>query len=289
MIVYPILQFLVFYVYMNFSNFMLAFQGMNKDGSKYYAGFDNFIRVFNGVDTELIFTSFWNNIKMFFWTLVIGMPLNILFGFYLFKKKFGHKIIRIVYMLPGMVSGVVMSLIFLKLVQIGIPNMMRTWFDREIPNLLFEDNTAFGIQIFYTLWLGFSSSIIYYSNAMFAIDQSMLEAAKIDGASPIRQLFSIVVPNITPMLSTFMITGVASIFTAAGHLFLFYGLSDVPVSTYMTGYYMFKIAYTGELTAYPTAAAVSIIITVITIPLALGTRKLMDWLNPLKDVQKEIA
>lgn len=268
---------------------MLAFQGMNKDGSTYWVGFENFIKVFKGADSELILISFWNNIRMFFWTLIIGMPINILFGYYLFKKKFAHKAIRIVYMLPGMVSGVVMSLLFLKLVQIGLPAMAQTWFGVEMPNILYEDSTAFGVQVFYTLWLGFSSSIIYYSNAMFAIDESMLEAAKIDGASPFRQLISIVVPNIVPMLTTFMITGVASIFTVAGHLFLFYGDGFVPTSTYFTGYYMFKIAYYGELDSYPVTAAVSLIITAITIPLTLMVRKLMDWINPLKDVQKEIA
>lgn len=289
MLAFPLAQFAFFYVFMNFNNLRMAFMGYNTDGSTYWAGFDNFTRLFHGVDTEVLLISFWNNLRMFFWTLVIGMPLNILFGFYLFKKKPGHKVIRIVYMLPSMVSGVVMTLLFMKLVEVGLPIGYHELFGKEMPNLLRDNSTAFGVQVFYTLWLGFSTSIIYYSNAMFNLDPAMFEAAKIDGASSFTQLTRIVVPMIMPMLSTYLITGVASIFTVSGSLFLFYGLNDVPLQTYMTGYYLFRIAMIGDLTAYPTASATSIVITIITIPLSFLTRKLCDVLNPLKEVQKDIA
>ena len=184
-LILPLTQFAIFYVYMNFSNMMLAFKGMRVDSTTYWVGFENFKSVLRGVDTEILKICFKNNLSMFFWTLIFGMPLNILFSFYLFKKKFGSSIIRIVYMLPNMVSGVVMSLLFMKFVELGLPTFFETSFGATMPNLIRNNNTAFGVQVFYTLWLGFSTSIIIYSNAMFALDGGMIEACNIDGASNI--------------------------------------------------------------------------------------------------------
>ena len=289
MLIYPLAQFLVFYVYMNFNNIVMAFQGMRPDGSTYWNGFENFKLVFAGVDSALIRISFWNNLKMFALTLVIGMPLNILFGYYLYKKKFGSSIIRVIYMLPNMVSGVVMTLLFMKFMEVGFPQLWEEIFGVQLPNLIRNNNSAFGVQVFYTLWLGFSSSIIIYSNAMFSIDESVIEAGKIDGTTTLQELCRIVVPLIFPTLTTYLITGVASIFTVAGSLYLFYGLIDVPQKTYMMGFYLFKIAMAGDLTAYPMGAAVSIIITVVTVPLTLGTRWLLNKADPMRDTYGDIG
>ena len=289
MLAWPLIQFAIFYVYMNFNNVILAFQGMRPDGSTFWKGFENFVAVFNGADSELIVISFWNNIKMFVLATVIGMPLNVLFGFYLYKRKFGSTAVRIVYMLPTMVSGVVMGLLFMKFVELGLPTMFNEYFGIEIPNLLKNNSTAFGVQVFYTLWLGFSSSLLIYSNAMFAIDESIIEAGKIDGTSPIRELWYIVVPMIFPTLSTYLITGVSSIFTLSGHLFLFYGLNDVPKQAYMLGYYMFRIGKAGELTAYPMASAVSLLVTGISLPILFIVRKVCDRIDPTRDVGGDIS
>lgn len=289
MLIYPLAQFLIFYVYLNFNNIIMAFQGMRPDGSTYWNAFENFKFVFHGVDSTLINISFWNNLKMFALTLVIGMPLNLLFGYYLYKKKFGSSIIRVVYMLPNMVSGVVITLLFMKFMEIGFPQMMQELFGIQIPNLIRNNNSAFGVQVFYTLWLGFSTSIIIYSNAMFSIDEGVIEAGKIDGTTTLQELFRIVVPLIFPTISTYLITGVASIFTVAGSLYLFYGLNDVPQKTYMMGFYLFKIAMAGDLTAYPVGAAVSILITIVTVPLTLGVRWLLNRVDPMRDVYGDIA
>ncbi len=288
MLIYPLAQFLVFFVYMNFNNILLAFKAYRTDGSTYWVWFENFKNVFTGMDAHLVKTSFFNNISMFFITWFIGMPLNILFGYYLYKKKFGHGIIRIIYMLPNMVSSVVMSLLFMKLLETGLPTFFMNEFDWMMPNLIKSNEYAFGVQVFYTLWLGFSSSLIIYSNAMFSIDEGIIEAGRIDGTTPVSELLRIIVPLIFPTLTTYIITGVASIFTLSGSLYLFYGLNDVPQDTYMMGFYMFKIAMVGDLTAYPQASAISVMITIVTVPLTLVFRFVLDRIDPMRDATKRL-
>ena len=283
MLVFPLAQFAVFYVYLNFNNITLAFKGMRSDFSTYFVGFENFKMVFNGLETHYLVISLKNNLLMFLLTWIIGMPLNILFGYYLYKKRFGHRFIRIIYMLPSMVSGVVMAMLFMKFVELGLPLMWKEVFKTELPNLLRSNDTAFGIQVFYALWLGFATSIIIYSNAMNAIDPEITEAGRIDGTTSFKELIYIVVPMITPTLATYIITGTAGMFTGGGALFIFYGLNGVPENAYLMGYYLFKIAMVGDLTAYPFASAVSIMLTIITVPITLSVRWIMDKIDPMRD------
>ena len=283
MIIFPMTQFAIFYVYMNFNNIMMAFKGMRTDSSTYWVGLQNFKQALMGIDSRLIFISLKNNVLMFFLTWFIGMPLNIMFGFYLFKKCPGHRVIRIIYMLPSMVSGVVMAMLFMKFVELGLPNMWEEIFGKQLPNLIRNTSSAFGVQVFYTLWLGFATSIIIYSNAMFAIDYSIIEACKIDGANTLQELIRIVIPMIVPTLSTYIITGFAGLFTGSGSLFIFYGLNGVPESTYFMGFYLFRIAMVGDLTAYPLSSAISLMLTLVTIPITLFVRWVMDKIDPMKD------
>lgn len=283
MLVFPLAQFAVFYVYLNFNNITLAFKGMRSDFSTYFVGFENFKMVFNGLETHYLVISLKNNLLMFLLTWIIGMPLNILFGYYLYKKRLGHRFIRIIYMLPSMVSGVVMAMLFMKFVELGLPLMWKEVFKTELPNLLRSNDTAFGVQVFYALWLGFATSIIIYSNAMNAIDPEITEAGRIDGTTSFKELIYIVVPMITPTLATYIITGTAGMFTGGGALFIFYGLNGVPENAYLMGYYLFKIAMVGDLTAYPFASAVSIMLTIITVPITLSVRWIMDKIDPMRD------
>ena len=283
MLVFPLAQFAVFYVYLNFNNITLAFKGMRSDFSTYFVGFENFKMVFNGLETHYLVISLKNNLLMFLLTWIIGMPLNILFGYYLYKKRLGHRFIRIIYMLPSMVSGVVMAMLFMKFVELGLPLMWKEVFKTELPNLLRSNDTAFGVQVFYSLWLGFATSIIIYSNAMNAIDPEITEAGRIDGTTSFKELIYIVVPMITPTLATYIITGTAGMFTGGGALFIFYGLNGVPENAYLMGYYLFKIAMVGDLTAYPFASAVSIMLTIITVPITLSVRWIMDKIDPMRD------
>lgn len=289
MLLWPLTQFLIFYVYMNFNNIMMAFKGMNADGSTYWTGLQNFREALVGADSKLLLISFRNNITMFFITWFIGMPLNILIGYYLFKRKAGHNFIRVIYMLPSMISGIVVSMLFMKFVEEGLPVLWLQHTGEVLPNLLRNNDTAFTMQVIYTLWLGFSTSIIIYSNAMNAIDPEIFEAGRVDGASNIQELIYLLIPNIMPTLSTYIITGFASILSQSGSLFVFYGLNDVPTDTYFLGYYLFRLAMVGDLTAVPRGAAVSILMTIFTVPVTLLVRKILDRLDPMRDNYKEVS
>ena len=79
LIAYPIIQFLIFYVGVNASTILMAFQTV-KGGEVVFAGLSNFKEVFNKFTNDpLFYTSALNSIKMTVICFVISVPFQIFF------------------------------------------------------------------------------------------------------------------------------------------------------------------------------------------------------------------
>ena len=89
MLGWPLLMFCIFYVGVNGSSVLLAFQRIDKNFNYHWNGLNNFKDAFLKLadGSSVLKVALFNNIQIFFWTLIIGFPLNMIFGYYLFKKK----------------------------------------------------------------------------------------------------------------------------------------------------------------------------------------------------------
>lgn len=281
---FPLAMFAIFYLFVNVSSFTMAFQTVDANFNWGFAGLQNFKDVIAKITQNggLLGTAFKNNLLIFVVTFVVGFPLNMLFSYYLFKGYFAHQVIRFIVMLPSILSGMVMSLLFLKFVETSFPEMMNTFFSVEIGNLL-EGDTAVGTIIFYMLWTGFTSSLILYPNAMNAIDDGIIESAQLDGVNTLQELWYIIMPLIYPTITTFFVTGVAALFTNGGPLFAFY-YNDAPAEVWTMGYYLYVQTVFGEgVTAYPFMSALGMMLTLITVPLVMLVKNIMEKCDPAND------
>ena len=85
LLAYPILLFLVFYVYAHLDGFVMAFQHIQSDGTRTFAGFSNFTTILNDIKSDgLIGISIKNSLLMYAINFVISMPLYIFFSYLLF-------------------------------------------------------------------------------------------------------------------------------------------------------------------------------------------------------------
>lgn len=286
LLAYPLILFFIFYVYLHLDSFIMAFQNIKTDGTRSFAGFDNFIEVFNDLKAGgLIEISVMNSLKMYALCFAISMPLYIFFSYLLFKESFGHKFVRNLMIIPAVVSGFVFALIFKNLASSPLQQIMQSFGFDDFPNLIDDSKYAYGTGVFYMIWASFYSSLLMYSNAMRNIDPSIIESAKIDGMSTMfQELWYIVLPLIYPTLTTFIVTGFAGIFSNQGPLVLFYA-NDAPAEVYNVGYYMFKeIAYKSYTpVGYPLIAAMGLLLTLIVAPLTRLLNYVMDKYSPVKD------
>jgi len=142
----------------------------------------------------------------------------------------------------------------------------------------------------YNIWFGFGTSVLMYSNKMSSIDDEIIESAHIDGATGFKEFWHIVLPLTYPTISVFLITGVAQICVNQFNVHQMFQYSADP-STRVLGYWFFidvagkfkdlqSVDGAAELPFY---AAIGVILTFITIPIALGTRWALERFGPSED------
>ena len=296
-ITYPLLLFIVFYVYVNLNSIVMAFTQSNIYGKTWFVGFANFksfiTKMFSNGD--LISQSMINSVKTFAINLVICLPLYITFSYLVFKKCFMHNTIRVVVMLPQIISGFVVSMLFVSFIT-GTNSPMTVLFDkigiRDIRGggveLLYSNGYkyAFGTLIFYGIWVSFGTNLLVYPNAMKEIGTEILESAQLDGVSTMwQELRHIILPLIFPTFSTFLIMGIAGIFTEQGYVLTFFP-QGVPLGcdVYSMGYYYFIQVQSGASGNYNMMAAGGLIMTLIVAPVTILVRHLLEKYGPSTEV-----
>ncbi len=285
---YPLLLFIFFFVVVNFNSILLAFQEIDGKGT-HFVGLKNFKTVFTEVfaNGELLKYSFVNSIKMYLIGFIISTPLSFLFSYLLFKNCRGNKFVIIVGMIPNMMSGFVISLVTIRIIGQGGPlDYMCSkfnWFGGTKPDLLQDERYAFSFTNFYSIWLSFAMSFVMLPTSMRGINTEIFESGKIDGINNMfQEIWYIVLPLIYPTLSTFWITGVASIFTNGGPLLTFYA-KDAPAHVSNMGYYFTQVLLDGSEYAYPKSAACGLLLTLVMAPLTMLVKWALEKFGPSED------
>src|SRR5690606_23026804 len=82
---FPVLQFAVFYIGVNFNSILLAFKDFNIELGQYeWVGFKNFIRFFDEFNTQSLFKVALNNSLLSFGVgLIFGTLLGLIFSYYI--------------------------------------------------------------------------------------------------------------------------------------------------------------------------------------------------------------
>ncbi len=284
LLAFPVLQFIIFYVCVNLNSILLAFKVYDYDTGAYsFAGFSNFTFVFNQFGTVIFQSAIKNSLILYVFTLGIGVTLALLFSYYIHKRFPGHSVFKVILFLPSVISAVAMVLTFKYFTERAIPAAWESLFDKEIEGLLANPNTTKGTLIFYTLWAGFGTQILMYIGAMNNVSDSVKEAAQLDGAGALREFFYIIIPSIYPTIVTFIVVGVAGIFTHQMNLYSFYGTSAA-AELYTFGYYLY--VHTKVATSYadfPELSALGIVLTVVAVAMTMTVKYLLEKFGPSTD------
>ena len=287
----PIVQFLIFYLFINIKTVLLTFQEYDygtisgRSPGYYFAGLKNlqeFFRMFaEGKDMYALRYSVTNSLWMAIVSFLISAPLSIMFSFYIYKKKFMASAFKMLLFMPSVISSIVICVIFLYVAEDAIPTLINQLFNRtDTMGLL--SSSHYGVRqatlVFFSSWVGFGGAVLIYSGAMNGINDSVLEAAQIDGAKEFRQLVSVVFPMIFPTFTTLIVSTIAGIFVNQYNLFSFYSSgNDVPYEIYTMGYFLYrKTQGAGNTFAeYPIIATMGFCISLIIAPLSLLIHRLL--------------
>jgi len=283
----PVLQFAIFYLYVNFNSIILAFQKYvppvagEVGFKKVFASFDNFKVAFKTLADGWNMIA--NSLRMIACELFIGLPLALLFSFYIYKKFFLSKLFKVMLFMPQIISSIIFVMLFRYIVNdVYIAVFKTEWGLLSTPSF----GTRMGTILFYNVWISFGVNVMMFTGSMTAIDESVVEATQLDGANLLQEFFHVTLPMIWSTFSTFVVISLTGLFTHQLSLFAFFSDGAADLSSF--GYYLYVASTKKYLIeeaglkwlTYSQLSALGIILTVITLPIVLGTRKLMISFGP---------
>ena len=200
---WPIVQFLVFWLYTNIQSIMLAFAKVDVDLNMTFNGLNNFKAAFADFFSKediSLRRAFINSFTRYFATNIVTYTIPIIFGFIIFKKFPLSGIARYCVMLPSIISSMMTSLVFEQLVH-SLPKLF-AGLGIVVPDMLIDPAYSFQTMTFFAMWTGCTSCAIMYPNMFNSVDTQLHEAAEIDGANKLVTYFAIIMPLAKAIFAT---------------------------------------------------------------------------------------
>lgn len=275
----PIIAWIVFYWYVNFSSFVQAFQERTGEWSM-----GNFKTVFDSIvnpgnDRGSLAVAFKNTFKYFALEIIVKYPIQIIVCYFLYKQIKGYKTFRYVLYLPAIISGVALTGLFKEFIATSGP---LDALGMTIPKrgFLGSPETATNTIMVYTVWVCVHGHMLLICGAMNRIPVDVLEAARLDGIGPARELVSLILPLIWPTLSTLLILTCTGFLNSSGPILLL-APDTYTLSTTTINYWIFEKVYANGTHMggqYNLVSAAGMMLTVVTVPIILALRKVLDMI-----------
>lgn len=223
-VILPVMNFLVFYVYINFNSFLMAFQKNVTEGNTIRVEwtFEQFKKVYVSLGQKEMPLAIINTLKTFA-IIMMMYPVSVLVSYFLYKKIWGHSFFRIMFYLPGIVSSLVFSYFYIRLTsRLGpIATLIQNITGLERPPELLSDPKYANIFVWLNMiWLMFPGDLMIWSGTFSRIPDSVLEYARLDGVGWLRELVQIILPLVWPTFSLFLILKLGGMFSSSGNVFL---------------------------------------------------------------------
>ena len=205
----PCLVFYIIFRYGPLYGLIIAF----KDYSVYlgildseWVGFKHFEKFFTGRDFWLLFR---NTLLLGFYTLVFGFPFPILLAlmFNEVKTRWFKKAVQTASYLPAFLSVVIICSMIIDFLSPtnGMINKVIQAFGGEPIYFLIEKSWFRPIYVISEIWATMGYEAIIYLAAIAAINPTLYEAAKVDGANRFHMIRHITLPGILPAVIVMLI------------------------------------------------------------------------------------
>lgn len=241
-----------------------------------FVGFENFVRMFNDVDTmkALGRTGLYS---------LMYVPLIMICGFfiaYMVNKGIHFKnVVRSMFFLPYVSNMVAVAVVFKLLLGPSGPvvYLLQKIGAENPPYLLYGLNTALPTVVCIAVWKGIGLNFITYLAALQNVSTDLLEAAQIDGATKWERIRHIVIPSISP--TTFFLL-ISSVITSLQNFTTIQALTGggPGQATTVMSINIIRTAFSNYQTGYASAQALVMFLIVLFITL-IQWRGQKKWVN----------
>lgn len=288
MLAYPVLQFLITWLFVNINSLMHAFQGYNIRTNEYFwVGFDNFVTIIKSVFNSSLNTtgvSWLNNTSVIIFnslgfaiiTIFISLPLSLIFSYFLSKKMPLSNVFRAIFFLPNIIPVVALAFAFTSSFDstFGYLYDFMRWLGFS-DNFLSTFPTSQIMVYIYCIWAGLGYNVVLLSGAIGRIPKELFESAELDHAGYFKEFIHVVIPCIWPTVVTLVVLGMTNVLTLYLQPLL---ITNGEGNTYTISLDIFLATQSYQPVQYCTAAAKGLLCSAIWAPLILVVRHYLSKL-----------
>lgn len=274
---------LFIFQYLPMFGIIIAFKNFNPNkgifGSK-WNGFKNFEFFFTSPDAaRVIRNTVLYSLDFMVLTTIAAVVLALLF--YALRSRAALKVYNTIVILPRFLSMVLIAYIvytFLNPVS-GVLNKFLGVLGIEAIDWYGKPNAWPWILTIVHIWQQIGmSSIIYYASLM-SIDETLFEAAAIDGANKFKQTWHIALPHLVSIVTIQMILAFGGIFS--GDFGLFYqvprDIGTLYPTTDIINTYVFRGLKSGNLSV---STAIGLVQSILGLIMVVGVNKIVQKVSP---------
>ena len=273
----PVLAYYIIFQYGPMAGLLIAFENYKPIkgifGSK-WVGLKNFKDFFDSY-------YFWRNtLRISITNLIFSFPMPIILALLINELRTKHfkKAVQTITYLPHFISLVViMSMLSDLTSRNGAITQFLANFGFSPTTMLQEQKYFLPLYIISGIWQNIGWNSIIYLSAIVGIDAQLYEAAKIDGAGKMRQLFSVTIPCLLPTIIIMFILQMGKMFNVGHEKILLmynpltYEVADV-INTYVYSQGLVNMNWSYS-------AAVGMFNSVVSFLLVWGTNKFSKKLS----------
>lgn len=224
-------------------SFVLSFMEWDLRSTPTWVGLDNYA---NLLFDPVRYPEFWPSLGVTLQYILMSVPLGVAIALgvsaMLNANVKGEGFFKTAYFIPNVTAVVAVAAMWIFMLdpQFGLIN------DLLGTNISFlgMPETALASLSAMAIWSALGYNILILLSAMKSIDESLYEAAKIDGANAIQRFFAITLPSIQPIIFFIIITATIGAFQAFDQMYLMTGGGpDGSTLTYLLSLYNHAFRY----------------------------------------------
>ena len=276
----PVLVYYIVFQYGSMFGLIIAFENYKPRLGFFKSPFVGLTHFKNFINDYYFKRTLMNTIRISVTNLIFTFPCPILLAIFIseLRSKTYSKAVQTITYIPHFVSVVVVTSILMDLTgRNGAITQFLAKFGFEPVTMLNEPKYFLPLYIISNIWQNIGWNSIVYLAALLSIDAQLYEAARIDGAGKLRQLWSITLPSLLPTIIIMLILQIGKMFNVGYEkIILMYNPMTYEVADVINSY----VYREGLLNLnYSYAAAVGMFNSIVSFILVWTTNKISNKLT----------
>lgn len=248
-----------------FDTILLSFKKSSGFGKSEWVGLDNYIRLFQDPDVPLAVA---NTLKYSILVVPGIIVISVIVAVLLNQKIKGQSLYRVLYFLPVVAAPAAVAMVWKWLYnsEYGLVNYMLSFIGIEGPKWLSDPKYSIMAIAIVGIWSSIGNNMIILLSGLQEIPKDYYESASLDGASGIRQFFTITLPLVSPTLFFVLITTVIGALQVFDVIFMMFDPFGTVIPHTQTLVYMFyKYSFLMSDRGYGAALVVVLLLIIMLI------------------------